>query len=757
MGIHLDRFLESTTRVTLALVALWTLAVLGSMVMDLRQTDAAIEELARAEARGVFNKDLAYRRWAAQHGGVYVPATTDTPPNPHLAHVAERDIVSPSGRHLTLMNPAYMTREVHELSEVQYGLRGHITSLKPLRPENAPEDWERTALEAFEEGTLEYSEIGEYDGGSHLRLMRPMRTEAGCLKCHGDQRYVEGDIRGGVSVAVPMAPYEQIAAGQKKTEILGHGAFYLLGLVGLGVGGALIRRRRLDRQAAEVARARSEALYQDLFDSAPVPYFIVGADGRVEEANRASAEFTGHGADVLRGIPMLDLHDEGSRAAAQDAFEQVALGRAVINRQMTYRTAHGEEAVGLLSVAPIEDGVGQVVRSRAVVLDITEHKKLQNQLHVAQRLEAIGRLAGGVAHDFNNLLTVILSYAGFLEIQLADDPKSCEDVRMISEAADRAARLTSQLLTFSSRHAQRLEVLAPGEIVADLHKLLTRVLGEDIDLDVSTPDDVGHVRGDRSQLEQIVMNLAVNARDAMPGGGKLTIELANADLDDRFTESHTDVEPGEYVLISVTDSGEGMDAETRSKIFEPFFTTKAVGKGTGLGLATVYGIVKQSQGHVWVYSEVGHGTTFKVFLPRVADSPSRPECARVSVEDLGGTETILLAEDENAVREATRRTLAGAGYTVIEAEDGDVAREICARGDRVIHLLLTDVVMPGSSGAAVAATFQETNPGRPAVFMSGYTDKAIAQHGELPAGTRLLDKPFAAATLLRLVREALDE
>jgi len=752
----LDGFLNTTTRITILLMVLWSLAISGSTILDRNKTQQSVVELARAEARGVFNKDLAYRRWAAQHGGVYVPITADTPANPHLDHVVERDITLPSGRPMTLMNPAYMTRQVHELSAAQYGLRGHITSLKPLRPENAPDDWEKLALERFETGLDEYSEIGLVEGEAHLRLMRPMLTEAGCLKCHADQGYEVGDIRGGVSVSVPMAPYDQVAREQLTGAMLVHGGIWLFGLIGLGAGGSVVRRRNRARRNAEIALARSEALYEDLFDSAPVPYFTMGADGRILSVNKAAAAFTGYGQGELQGMPIKDLYAEASFTRAKELFEKFIRGIPSTNEEMTYRTKDGEEVVGLLSVAPILDDKDQVIRSRSVVLDITNHKRLEEQLHASQRMEAIGRLAGGVAHDFNNLLTIIITYAEFLASDVPAQGQLKEDIQAIEDAANKAAQLTSQLLTFSSHHAQDLEVLAPVEVVEDLTKLLKRVLSESIELAVHLPEGIGLVRADRSQLEQIVINLAVNARDAMPDGGHLTIEMENIDLDEAFSQAHADVTPGPYVMLSVSDDGEGMDADTRSKIFEPFFTTKEVGKGTGLGLATVYGIVKQNGGEIWVYSEPGQGTTFKVCLPLVDEEATGRKSSLGSIDEMGGDEVILLVEDEDEVREATRRTLAKAGYEVLEAARGDEALVICNERGGTIHLLLTDVVMPGMGGAELAARFREVRPGAQVVFMSGYAANAVAQQGALSPDEILLNKPFSSHTLLQKIRKALE-
>ncbi len=757
MGSYSDRSTGNIPRITIFLVLVWSFAVSGSLVLNGRQTNAAVEELARAEARGVFNKDLAYRRWTAQQGGVYVPITPATPPNPYLDRIEERDITTPSGRQLTLVNPAYMTRQVHELSLTQYGLRGHITSLRPIRPENAPDDWEKGALESFDVGAEEYSEFSVMEGELHLRLMRPMFIEEGCLKCHSSDGFEVGDIRGGMSIAVPMEPYEQVAWEQRKITVLAHAGFWLLGCVGLGIGGGLVRRRERDRQRAETAQTRSESMYQDLFDSAPMPYFIVGIDGRVQASNEAAWEFTGYGQDELSGMPIEDLYDPSSLPTARQLFEDYKGGAKIVNQEMTYRTRDGREMIGLLSVAPIEDDTGQVQRSRSVVLDITEHKKLQGELHVARRLEAIGRLAGGVAHDFNNLLTVIMTCTEFLERRLSEQGAQTIEVRTISKAADKAAQLTSQLLAFSRRHTQNLEVLAFNEIVADLQELLGRVLNENIDLNVSVEEDIWHVRADRSQMEQIVMNLAMNARDAMPEGGTLRIEVANVELDDEFPQLQDGVTPGQYVMVCVADDGEGMDAQTRSKVFEPFFTTKEMGKGTGLGLATVYGIIKQSGGHVCVYSEPSQGTTFKIYLPVVEEALTRNARQPASDKGLEGSESILLVEDDAAVRESVHRTLTAAGYEVTGLDSGAEALEICGRRSSAFQLLLTDVVMPGLNGVELATKVEAMAPGTRIVFMSGYSETASAERGALPSGTRLLSKPFSSNTLLRMIREALDQ
>ena len=383
--------------------------------------------------------------------------------------------------------------------------------------------------------------------------------------------------------------------------------------------------------------------------------------------------------------------------------------------------------------------------------------RTQEQLHESQRLEAVGRLAGGVAHDFNNILTVIIGCGELLEASLPADHPGRRDLAVLGDAARQGADLTAQLLAFGRRQVLELQVLDLNGVVKGFRPMLDRVIPENIEIVQRLADDLGHPEADRGQVEQILMNLAVNARDAMPGGGRLTIETANADFEDAANGEPLEGKPGRYVALIVSDTGTGMDEVTRARVFEPFFTTKELGKGSGLGLATVYGIVKQSGGHVWVYSEPSHGSTFKVYLPRV-DAPATPG-PRASVAESvtpTGTETILLVEDDDRVRDVTRRILVAAGYRVLPAARPEIALDLLARHAGRVDLLLSDVVMPGMSGPELARRALELVPGIRVLYQSGYSDAAIAPHGALEGGAALLAKPFTAGSLRRKVREVLD-
>jgi PAS domain S-box-containing protein len=409
-----------------------------------------------------------------------------------------------------------------------------------------------------------------------------------------------------------------------------------------------------------------------------------------------------------------------------------------------------------------------IYRGEAVSLvylrDITERKlaeekmtALQEQLNQAQRMEAIGRLAGGVAHDFNNILTVIKGYSQLSLSEVKEGDPLRENIDEIRKSSDRAADLTRQLLAFSRRQILETKVLDLNSLIMDLDKMLHRLIGEDIELITLFADDLGRVETDPGWVEQIVMNLVVNARDAMPNGGKLTIETANMELDEYYARAHVDVTPGHYVMLSVSDTGVGMTPEVRQQVFEPFFTTKEKGKGTGLGLSTVYGIVKQSGGNIWVYSEPGKGTTFKIYLPRV-DEPLEELKERVVKEELPrGSETILLVEDEEVVRKLAVRILKRQGYTVLEALDVEDALKTCEERKQPIHLILTDVVMPGMSGRQLFDRCWQVRQDLRVLYMSGYTDNAIVHHGVLKKGTNYLQKPFTVDGLARKVREVLSQ
>jgi PAS domain S-box-containing protein len=458
-------------------------------------------------------------------------------------------------------------------------------------------------------------------------------------------------------------------------------------------------------------------------------------------------EVVGHNCRFLQG-------KDTDPAAVAQVRVAIHAGEPCTVELLNYRK-DGTSFWNELSISPVRDETGRLTHFVGVQTDVSGRRSLEDQFRQAQKMDAIGRLAGGVAHDFNNLLTVINGYSEVLLGNLPTGDPTRDLIQEIHGAGERASGLTRQLLAFSRKAILEPRVLDLGGVVANVERMLRRILGEDIQLAFETDRDVGMVNVDPSQIEQVILNLVVNARDAMPQGGRLTIEIRNAELDATYAHLHLDARPGRHVLLAVTDTGCGMDAATIARIFEPFFTTKGE-HGTGLGLATVHGIVKQSGGHVAVYSEVGHGTTFKVYLPRVESQPPVSPARSNQSALPRGSETVLLVEDEDAVRELTRRVCQGCGYTVLEARDGAEAIRLAETHPGRIDLLISDVVLPGIAGREVAERLAGMYSGIKILFMSGYTDDAVVRHGILEAKVAFLQKPFTPVALARKVREVLD-
>ncbi len=489
---------------------------------------------------------------------------------------------------------------------------------------------------------------------------------------------------------------------------------------------------------------------------------VVDVDGRRLYNSPSYEKVLGYSpADLERTDSFEQIHPEDRQLVKEAAQKARQTGQGAT---LEYRFRHKNGSWRLL------ESTASLIRSRRnepdkfviVNRDITARREAEkalreSELRQTHRMEAVGRLSGGIAHDFNNILGVMIGYTDILDMRLREDDPARKTVEEIRKTGQRAAALTRQLLAFSRRQVLEPKVLDLNGVVTDIEKMLQRLIGENIELKTILAPTLGLLLADQGQMEQVILNLAVNARDAMPKGGKLTIETANAVLDDTTIRHMPTAQPGDYVMLSVSDTGIGMDPQTRAKIFEPFFTTKEAGKGTGLGLATIYDVVKRSEGHIWVYSELGKGSVFKIYFPRVrASAPLAASEARRSQPGTGN-ETVLVVEDDESLREVTRDLLVQSGYRALQASNGEQALQVVERHHGPIHLLLADVVMPGMSGAALAAELTRSHPEMNVLYMSGYTDETVVRNGVLEPGILLLEKPFTRETLIGKVRDALGQ
>jgi len=594
---------------------------------------------------------------------------------------------------------------------------------------------------AFDVALLDYW-LGARDGLSLLREVRQRGIDTSAIMLTG---------RGAEEVAV-----ESMKAGA--ADYLSKANLTIEELERAVRHALALRANERQRRQAEGALRASEERFRALVENSSDALMLLDAEGRVTYMTSSSSRQFGWTPEQMIGRSVFDfVHPDDADAAAARMTEVITSPGKSVTREIRFGHADGSwRVMEGVAVNRLHDP-----SVRAIVVnarDITDRRKLEEQLRMSQKMEAVGQLAGGVAHDFNNLLTAILGYCNLMLDDMPSEDPLRGDLDEIRAAGERAAALTRQLLAFSRRQMLQPQVVDLNAIVRQMEKLLRRLISEDVELATKLAPDVMTVRVDPASIEQILVNLAVNARDAMPVGGRLTIETSNIDLDTTYAVTHVTMTPGRYVMLAVGDTGEGMDAATRARVFEPFFTTKEQGKGSGLGLATVYGMVKQSGGYIWVYSEPGHGTMFKVYFPpaeqRMSEAAAEHPGRRTS-DGKQGWETVLLVEDEDAVRALAREVLRRHGYVVLEARHGVDALRIAERHGDDIHLMVTDIVMPHMSGRDLAERLSSARPGMKVLFMSGYTDHAL-MHRELTPGSAFLQKPFTPEGFARKVRSVLD-
>ena len=523
------------------------------------------------------------------------------------------------------------------------------------------------------------------------------------------------------------------------------------------IGFLAIQRDVSDRKKTEAALHESEELYRTLVETSPDAIFLAALDGTVRLCNQRAVAMSGCAdAAELIGLNAFNFVAEEERESAREKAHSLLESREFSNREHTLIRKDGGRFPAELSVSLYLDTHGQPKGIVGIMRDLTSRRRLEAQLLQAQKMEAIGKLAGGVAHDFNNLLTAIIGYSDLILSDSAVTHSMRQDVQAIKKVGEKASGLVRQLLAFSRRQVMQPRVMNLNATIVDMSKMLQRLVGENVELITLMDPSLGYIKGDPVQIEQVLLNLAVNSREAMPSGGRLTIETANLEIKGSISTASSTFPPGNYVLLTVRDTGSGMDQETVAHAFEPFFSTKDAGRGSGLGLSTVYGIVNQSGGSISVESEAGKGTAFKICLPRVEPGPEQQAVAQPAQQSPQGNETILVAEDEEGVRRVVRSFLEGKGYHVLEARDGLEAMETYEKHQGPIHLLVTDLVMPRMGGLELGRRLIRANPGLKVLYMSGYSDQAVASQGNLEPGTMFLQKPFSTDALAQSVRQLLD-
>jgi len=766
----------------------WTVAVLFSLFWNITQIEDQAEYLATVEARANWNKDLAFRLWATRHGGLYVKPDERTPPNPYLAHLPERDVVTTDGMKLTLMNPAYMMRQMTDEFEEMYGIKGSITARTLLNPINKADLWELKALKRFDQGETEIVEVTELNGEPHLRLMRPMVLRKGCVKCHDHLGLKEGDVHGGVSVSIPLAPY-RMAAEKTAWQVIGtHGGIWLLGLMGISY--VVQRGRHFEDERARheqaikniatgVSTATGDTFFRNMVTHIAsifnADYVFIGVLKNDKPDHIRTLSVCAHGEIVdnleysLEGTPCHHIMKQQTCSYLGNVQQQFPEDKMLAEMNITSYIGkpifdnHGKP-LGLLVVLNSQS----LEKSNEVeeLLEIfaarasgeIERLRAEQALRRSQKMEAIGQISGGIAHDFNNQLGIILGYLDFLKAYVANDEKPAKWVEISTRATLRCTDLTRQLLSFSRTQTNKKIVVDINAKLKELETMFARSLTPAIEVQYSLSDDLWLTEIDPGEFQDAILNMVINARDAMPNGGKLQIETSNKNLDEEYATFNADARPGDYIQLILSDTGSGMDRITQEHLFEPFYTTKGKDKGTGLGMSMVYGFVKRFNGFIQVYSEVDIGTTLRIYLPRTTASESIAENVALSNHDLPtGNETILIVDDETELLQLADDYLTSLGYKTYLAENACQALEILTE-HKDINCLFSDVVMPGGmNGYELAELSVKNNAELRVLLTSGFTSKTIARNGQLRFAMRILSKPYRKAELAQYIRRTLDE
>jgi PAS domain S-box-containing protein len=740
-------------RYALSLLAVWTVLIFFSAVWNIHENYRGTYSKALIEAETIFQHNLAYRRWNSMHGGVYAKVSEINPPNPYII-VGQRDIIAKDGSEYTMINPFQMTKQAYDLLKKQspdLAVYNRTVSLDPLNSENLPDEWETKALEGFDNGKGATSEITTINGLPYMRMISPYITEARCLGCHEHQGYDIGDIRGGMSISVPMQPYYDAAASVKEIIVMTHMLLWMLGAVTITLLFVGLNRYQMRiTKDEEKFRIVSEFAYN--FE------YWVNQNKKIAFISPSCKRVTGYSRkEFLRKshmfFDMIHPDDKGMFKNHLKEFDEP------VHEDMEYRIITKNGDVRWLShvCSPIYVD-GEFRGRRGSNRDITENKRLEEDLIQAKKVESLGHFAGGVAHDFNNVLTSISTITQLLKGKIDKESTTLHEyINYITVASKLGQNMTSNLLQFGRKRTTNLEASKLNEIITNIDNILRVLLTDEIDYAVSLTDKEEFVMADPHQVEQVLINLATNARDAMPNGGQLAIETSAVSFQENQEGKFGDIPAGDYMTLSVSDTGSGINDTDMATIFEPFYSTKASTKGTGLGLSIVDNIIKQHNAFIDIDSTLNEGTTFRIFFPTCLEGDDDSSSVVLEESSKGERGTILVVDDDWLIRKSLLIFLQGLGYSVLLAVDGDEALNKYRANRELIRLVVLDVMLPKKDGREVYDTLKAQDEDVSVLFVSGSTREVLAEKKILRDDVNFLAKPLEMKVFGEKIQEILQK
>lgn len=738
---------------TMMYIAVWTMLLLLSSLWNLNKNRISTIEKALIEARTISQHNLAYRRWNTLAGGIYVSLSELKKENMYLTGGIQNNIKTTDGTTLTLVNPFQMTKQVYALLQKQTPLAtiNKTVSDDPINPNNEADEWESRGISLFEKGIQEVSEIMNIKGKPYLRLLTPFITEKGCIKCHGNQGYDIGDIRGGMSIAVPMKPYYLIQESNNRIIIITH---LLIWFFGLGL--LIVFSRGIKKYQDDLLE--NERKFRIVSDFTYDLETWINKDQSLEYISPSCERITGYSREEFEKKPglitdIIYTEDKNIYNNQHERFDNP------VHEEIEYRIVTKSGEIRWIShiCSPIFQE-GKFLGRRASGRDITEKKKLEDQLFRSQKMESLGLFAGGIAHDFNNVLTSITGFTELLDLDISyktDDIK--EYIKQINTAANLGKNLTSNLLAFGKKQITKKQNIYIYDVINNMISIIKTLLSEDIELVIEILDNEKSVYADRHQLEQILINLVTNAENSMPDGGRLVIKTDTFRTENIYNGNCTTILPGSYMVLIVSDTGIGIDKKNLNLIFEPFFTTRESTKGTGLGLSIIYNIVSNHNGYIDIITSMGEGSSFMIYIPE-GDATPVETIRSIPIRKADPRERgkfILIAEDDKPVRRFISNYLGRRGYYIITANDGDEAVTMFNGNRELIDLVILDVVMPGKNGKIVYEEIKKVNPEIKVLFISGHTDDILSAKGIQQENLEFMQKPLEPTAFLTKVKELL--